>query len=148
MHDAATKTREETYRLPQRANDCISNAASYRPPAKLFDAFWREGELALMFGAPGTGKTTLAIQIAEALARGEPIDGFTMPEKGQKVLYVDLVHSNEQFHLRRMADDGQVYRFSDDLHRAQLPVEPKDLCKWLKHALYLRRETSCGRCRR
>src|SRR5438128_1663912 len=106
MHDVAINTkRTKTYALPRKANDCIADVKAFKPPGKLFDAFWRQDELALLFGAPATGKTVLAVQIADALASGEAIDGFKMPDEGQKVLYVDLVHSDEQFHMRRAAED-------------------------------------------
>src|SRR5947209_17497028 len=98
MHDLAINTNQTTtYPLPRKANDCIPDPAGFRPPAKLFDGFWREGELALLFGATATGKTVLATQIAEGLSRGEPIDGLDMPDTRRRVLYVDLVHSDEQF---------------------------------------------------
>jgi len=67
----------------------------------LFDEFWREGELAMMFGASGTGKSILAVQIGEALARGRALDGFRMPRtRRQKVLYVDLDTSAKRFRTR------------------------------------------------
>jgi hypothetical protein len=86
-----------------RANDCIAGAGRERPIAQLFDEFWREGELALMFGAAGTGKSLLAVQIADALARGTPMHGFVMPRGRRKVLYIDLSLSDAQFRLRYLS---------------------------------------------
>ena len=125
--------REMTY-WPRKANDCISDPASYRPPERLFDEFWREGELSLLFGASGTGKTVLAVQIAEALARGRAIEGMEMPEKRRRVLYVDLVHTGEQFHARRLGENGRIYKFSENLQRNS-PDDPEKLIEWLREAV-------------
>ena len=38
---------------PRKANQCIADAKRLKPAALLFDEFWREGELALLFGAQG-----------------------------------------------------------------------------------------------
>ncbi len=40
-------------------------------PGMLFGEFWLEGELSLMFGEAGAGKSVLAVQIAQAIASGE-----------------------------------------------------------------------------
>jgi len=112
-----------------RARDCIAELKSAKPAAKLFDEFWREGELALFFGISGKGKSLLAVQIADALARGTPLHGFIMPKGRKKVLYVDLTHSGPQF-LERYGE----YRFAKNLYRGQ-PAEEADLFDWIKAAV-------------
>ena len=52
---------------PRKVNECIAAIKHLLPPEPLFDEFWREGELALLFGASGSGKSILAVQIADAL---------------------------------------------------------------------------------
>src|SRR5687767_10426713 len=81
----------------RKANECVAEGKRAKPQAPLFDEFWREGELAMLFGASGAGKSLLAVQIADALARGTPLDGFVMPRSRRKVLYVDLDLSDAQF---------------------------------------------------
>src|SRR5688500_14829504 len=44
--------------------------ADKTPPAELFGPLWREGELAVLTGPAGSGNSTLAVQIADAIARG------------------------------------------------------------------------------
>ena len=63
---------------PKKANEYLTSSKEFKAPEKLFDEFWREGELTLLFGAGGLGKSVLAMQIAEAIARGRAIDGFVM----------------------------------------------------------------------
>lgn len=132
MHDVAVNSRKEReYPLPRKANDCIPDPSSFKPPSKLFDDFWREGDLALFFGPTATGKSILAVQIADAIARGTAIEGFEMPADRRRVLYVDMLHSDVQFHMRRTGEDGRCYRFSENLHRDR-PPDGTDLVEWLR----------------
>ena len=110
----------EPARRPRKANECIMDAKRFPTPAMLFDEFWREGELALLFGASGTGKSVLAVQVAEAIARGRGLDGFTMTARRQKVLYAELKLSDKQFEMRYSAL-GKTYRFSENLSRDRPP---------------------------
>ncbi|HVF47757.1 MAG TPA: AAA family ATPase, partial [Pyrinomonadaceae bacterium] len=94
-------TTEHTETLhSRRANDYIVDAKRFKAPAMLFDEFWREGELALMFGAPASGKSVLAVQLGDALSRGGGLQGFRAPPGRRRVLYVDLRHNDEQFQVR------------------------------------------------
>ncbi|MEO7155928.1 MAG: AAA family ATPase [Vicinamibacterales bacterium] len=114
----------------RKGNECIMAAKHLGPPEKLFDEFWREGELALLFGPQGTGKSILAVQVAEAIARGRGIDGFGMTEKRHKVLYVDLKLSEKQFGMR-YSTDGKQYKLSENFYHDR-PDGDEDLVKWLR----------------
>lgn len=94
------------------------------------------GEMALLFGVAGVGKSLLAVQIADHLARGRPIAGVEMPRRRFKVLYVDLILSEAQFRSRYSWDgagNGRVgrYIFSQNLYRER-PAENADLAKWIE----------------
>src|SRR6478735_332915 len=97
---------------PRRAREIVGRGA---PPAEmLFGGFWRAGEMALLFGVAGIGKSLLAVQIADHLARGRAIDGMEMPRRRFKVLYVDLILSDAQFRSRYSRDavrKGPVGRY-------------------------------------
>jgi Mrp family chromosome partitioning ATPase len=84
---------EREVTMPRRANDTFAMIDGPELPM-LFDSFWQPAELALLFGHPGVGKSLLAVQIAEAIARGNRILGEGAAEiPPQRVLYVDLVMS-------------------------------------------------------
>ena len=74
-------------------------------PQMLFDTFWREGELALLFGEAGAGKSLLAMQLARTLAVGGDIPWFVMEAAAGKTLYVDLSMSDRQFASRNSYRD-------------------------------------------
>ncbi len=102
------------------ANEWLTEAEYEPPAAKLFGDLWKEGELAIMFADTGTGKSILAVQIAESIARGPSkssppyeggvaavsADGVVLSEvlkntsPAQKVLYLDFELSSAQFFER------------------------------------------------
>lgn len=131
--DSANGTEEAAFEMPRKANDVMLEAMGRRPQPALFDGFWQTGEVALMFGAAGIGKSLLAVQLAEALARGRPIDGFVMPRRQRRrVLYVDLNLSDVQFQ-RRYTTDGakpKPYKFAERFYRGRPGVD-EDLCSWV-----------------
>lgn len=119
-------TQPEKPRLaPRRAKDAVKGRER-KPPEALFDAFWRTGELALLFGEPGAGKSVLAVQIADSLARGTRLLSPDAPLKKRiKTLYIDLVLSEKQFRERYSG-----YKFAGDLYR-ETPLEGGDLFEFV-----------------
>ena len=77
---------------------------------QLFGDLWLEGELMLLFADTGLGKSALAVQIARALAGGEPIEPFEVTTGPQRVLYFDFELTDEQFAARYTDPEGN----SDD----------------------------------
>ncbi|MBK7186170.1 MAG: AAA family ATPase [Ignavibacteria bacterium] len=45
----------------------------------LLGPFWHSGELTILFADAGVGKSTLAVQIADCLSKGEGLFGLTDP---------------------------------------------------------------------
>jgi AAA domain len=126
------------------ANEWMEDAGKTPAAKALFGDFWLEGELSILFSDTNRGKSTLAMQIAEALARGKAIAPFETAPEAQKVLYFDFELSGKQFEARYSAagTDGvrRRYRFSDNLLRAQtalhgeLPPGYKDMAEFVQHS--------------
>ena len=123
----------------RRAVD-IAREMNAKTPEAVFDAFWRDGELALLFGEAGSWKSLLAVQIADAIARGrEPLEMRNAEcgvrnsgkerRKRRKVLYVDLALSDRQFSARY----GR-YRFSANLYRDR-PQWGVGLADWVRSCI-------------
>jgi RecA-family ATPase len=134
------------------ANAWMENAGKKPLPKALFGDFWLEGELSMLFSDTNRGKSTLAVQIAEALARGVSIAPFEAVPSAQKVLYLDFELTDRQFEARysTVGEDGKRsrYRFSDDLLRAQtsaldhLPPGFETMAEFIHHSFVaLVRET-------
>lgn len=123
-------TDNETVAAGRRANDFLTGAVGAGEPEPLFDEFWQEGELAMMFGAPSSGKSVLAVQIGDALARGGGISLFRAAKGRRRVLYVDLRHTDRQFQMR-CTEGRAVHKFPQNLFRDR-PAAGTDLCEWLR----------------
>ncbi len=115
---------------PRKANEYIASLKHLGQPQRLFDDYWREGEVTLFFGPSRTYKSILAMQIAESIARGHAIDGFDLESRRKKVLYADLKLSDKQF-AARYAKEGRQYKFSENLYRQKPPKDEK-LIEWLR----------------
>ncbi len=104
------------------ANDCLRTPAAKTTPTNLFGGLWRIGELAVLAGESGVGKSILAVQIAESIARGRsaPVTRHSSLVP-QNVLYLDFQHTDGQFAERYMCLSpipGKLpvkYRFSSRL---------------------------------
>jgi len=81
-------------------NDWLSLAASKPVPMRLFGDFWSEGELSILFADTASGKSALAMQIAQSICAGKPTPGFAMEATPQGVLYFDFELTEMQLRRR------------------------------------------------
>lgn len=98
--------------------DCVGNEEDVLPSPTLFDKFWHKGEMAVLLGECGVGKSTLAVQIANSISKGEAMAGFSAGESKQKVLFFDVGLSDVQF-FYRYAVDGK-YTFDENFVRVAI----------------------------
>ena len=90
------------------ANRTILEASQLPTPRALWDSFWYEGELSCLFADSNVGKSILAVQIADRIARTD------------NVLYLDFELSDKQFQLRYTDEHGYLYTFLEKLYRVSL----------------------------
>ncbi|MGH9819406.1 MAG: AAA family ATPase, partial [Pyrinomonadaceae bacterium] len=110
----------------QTANAWLRESKLRPIPKRLFGEYWLEGELAIMFADTGKGKSIMAVQIAEAIARGDGVGPIAVDSTAQSVLLIDCELSAKQFEMRYSAEPepgaeflSGHYEFSDNFHRAQ-----------------------------
>ena len=104
----------------RKASRCISDAHARDVPNKLFDSFWFENEVCILFADTGAGKSILAVQIADSITKGRSIDHeFDFEGTPQPVLYFDFELTDMQFSLR-YSDDEYTYQFDDNFLRAEI----------------------------
>ena len=112
-------------------NEWMREAKKIPVPKLLFGELWQEGEIAIMFADTGKGKSVLAVQIADSIARGRPIKPFAMTAKPKPVLYLDFELSSKQFEMRYSSDHDPEkseylknhFRFSEKFRRVELRPE-------------------------
>jgi hypothetical protein len=103
----------------------------------LFGEFWYESELCFLFADTNVGKSILAVQIGNAISRGEPIPGFRMRPQPQTVLYFDFELSARQFEKRYTNDVNGYYRFSPNFYRVVFNPEAANARKFATYADYV-----------
>ncbi len=126
-------------------HELAKTSTQIKEPGQLFGNLWREGEVAILFGETATGKSILATQIAESIARGdemqkekgkrkngeiESLNGlqFRTPHsalRSQEVLNLDfertLAQFQERYSARRLTSTRRIkYRFSKNFNRVDL----------------------------
>src|SRR5688572_9430234 len=135
--EAAELDRTDTMLLTRQASDWhlpVRDRKAYSE--ELFGPLWRVGEVALLFGPRGVGKSILAVQIAESIARGRPV--LPIPKsksrrRGEKVLYVDMQRSEAQWAERYTLPSpvpGRLrrrFRFAKNFDRAGIDWTNVDL---------------------
>ena len=92
------------------ANDVLLKASLEKEPEELWgEGMVYENEVTVIFSDTNTGKSILAVQIGEQVAR-----------TGRNVLYVDFELSDFQFLKRYRNDEGETYKFPDNFYRASI----------------------------
>ena len=103
------------------ANDVIQEVKSISNPRQLFGPYWYESEVCCLFADENVGKSILAVQIGDGVAK--------MFQEGETVLYYDFELSKKQFESRYRSEDGDSHHvFNDNFIRVELnsgniPVE-------------------------
>lgn len=126
MYDHDRRTSASIFDI-KPANEWIASSREKPTPRFLFGEFWLEGELSILFADTGKGKSILAVQIAESIARGRAIEPMKLTSEPRKVLYIDFELSDKQFEMRYardISDDTAAlaghYEFSLNLLRAEV----------------------------
>ena len=104
----------------KQASEWLLDASKRPIPKMLFDKFWMEGELAILFADTNVGKSILAVQIADSISRGEPVPGFKFEAAAQPVLYFDFELSDKQFENRYSNDFTNHFPFHPNFIRVEI----------------------------
>lgn len=95
------------------ANETLKRGAAMKDPIPLYEPFWYEGEIGILFAKSNAGKSTLAVQIADAISK-----------QGKTVYYLDYEQSEKQFQLRYTnKETKEMYGFSEEFKRPRLIIE-------------------------
>ncbi len=125
MQEAIRTLRRPGLFKVQTARETLEEAKNKPIPKMLFDEFWFEGEICILFADTNVGKSILAVQIADSISKGIPIQGFEMEAKKQRVLYFDFELSDKQFQGRCTNEYDDSYLFDDNLLRGT--IDPDDI---------------------
>ncbi|MBS1773785.1 MAG: AAA family ATPase [Bacteroidetes bacterium] len=127
----------------QDGNEWMKQASEQAIPQKLFSEFWYEGELCILYADTNTGKSILAVQIADSISKGIPIAGFSMDAPAQKAIYFDFELCAKQFEARYSDNYTNHYVFHPNFQRAEInpdadiPAQFRYFEEYLTHSLEL-----------
>lgn len=121
--DAMRAPSFNSYFATRSANKTIEYAKSLPELFMMTGQFFRKSQIAFLFGVSGTGKSILAVQIAESIARGRDLfSGIVRNEcEPLVVLYIDFELSDKQFATRySSSNNDRFYEFSEFFFRATI----------------------------
>lgn len=113
----------------QPASKWLEESGKRPAPRMLFGELWFEGEICILFADTNVGKSILAVQIADAISRGIPVEGLALGTQPQKVIYFDFELSDKQFEARYsekpIGSDffENPYEFNPNFLRAEINPE-------------------------
>lgn len=87
---------------------------------KLAGELWFEGENAVLFADSNAGKSILAVQIADSIARGVPLDPLDLTAQAQPVVYFDFEMESPQFLARYSIDGQNPYQWCKNFIRVEI----------------------------
>jgi archaellum biogenesis ATPase FlaH len=116
MHTAATRPIFANVPIIRSARQRLNDAVNLPPIDQLIGPVWHSGELHLMFGDTGSGKSVLGVQFADALSKGNNVLPALKNESDpMRCLYYDFELSDKQFLKRYTQENGDQHNFSDNL---------------------------------
>tara|TARA_B100002049_G_C16083980_1_gene378430 strand:+ start:1636 stop:2640 length:1005 start_codon:yes stop_codon:yes gene_type:complete len=104
--------------MDKLANEWLKIASRIDSPKPLFGNMWHQGEVGILFSNTGKGKSILAVQLADAISKGENVLG--LEANHQKVIFFDFELSTKAFQQRYSKDNCSLYEFSNDFIRVEI----------------------------
>ncbi len=118
LEEAKNDPREGMF-IIKPADDWMRESSLRPQQQMLFAQFWYEGELCILFADTNLGKSILAVQIGNSLAKGTGIEGFLKVPPAQPVLYFDFELTDKQFENRYSIDSKYHYTFGENFLRIE-----------------------------
>lgn len=120
LKDMDRKNPKKGLFVVKKSYEWIEEAMQTPTPTMLFSELWHQGEVCILFADTNTGKSILAVQIADSISRGEAVEGFKLEAKAQPVVYFDFELYAKQYEARYSANYEHHYVWHPNLIRAEL----------------------------
>ena len=110
----------ESYFKVRTGKEWMDEAKSIPIRKKLAGDLWFEGENAVLFADSNAGKSILAVQIADSISRGVPLNPLELTADAQKVVYFDFKMESPQFYARYSIDGQNPYPWNRNFIRVEI----------------------------
>ncbi|AMR31727.1 hypothetical protein A0256_09970 [Mucilaginibacter sp. PAMC 26640] len=114
--EASQVTGDEAF-IIKKADDWLTLPDGEEMGDMLFGDLWFKNELCILFADTNAGKSILAVQIGDAIARGAAIGDLSVQRQPEPVLYFDFELSAAQFAKRYSSKNGGAHRFPPNFYR-------------------------------
>lgn len=114
----SNSTNKRNILTEKTANEWLEIGSKIKDPKSLFGNIWHQGEVGILFSNTGKGKSILAVQIADAITKGNPILGENTEK--YKVLYFDFELSTKSFQKRYSESNTELYSFNPNFLRIEI----------------------------
>ena len=108
------------------ANARITEAKKIDIPKKLFGSFIYSEGLTVFYGNTHSGKTAVAMNIAEAITSGKQLSEIPMEAEPQPCVFFDFELSDKNFELKSSEEYQNHYIYSDNLITVTPNLEKMD----------------------
>jgi KaiC/GvpD/RAD55 family RecA-like ATPase len=133
---SAPDSRKVGLLVVKTANQTIQDAMQQAIPEQLCGMFWYEGEVCILFADTNTGKSILAVQVADCITKRETRGIFCCHAKQQYVLYLDFELSDKQFEKRYSVDYQRHYTWDSKFIRVKINTSFTDYDDFEKQLFY------------
>ena len=110
----------EDYFKVQSGDAWMNQAANIPIKKKLAGELWFEGENAVLFADSNSGKSILAVQIADSISRGEALSPLELTAEPQPVVYFDFEMEAPQFYARYSNNGQDPYKWDRNFIRVEI----------------------------
>ncbi|QQL49549.1 AAA family ATPase [Mucilaginibacter ginkgonis] len=123
--------------ITKKASEWLAESDKLPDAKMLFDRFWYENELCILFADTNTGKSILAVQLADSISRESCVGNFELTVSTQTVLYIDFELSAKQFSTRYSDGVYGMYRFGDNFLRSSVNPDAKGAHRFKNRGEYI-----------
>ena len=134
--EASNVTTDEAF-IIKKAGAWLSLPAGEAIGEMLFGGLWFKNELCILFADTNAGKSILAVQIGDAISRGQPIGDLAVQQQPEPVLYFDFELSAAQFAKRYTAPGGHEHPFAPNFYRVVINPDASRESKFASYHDYL-----------
>ncbi|AMR30732.1 hypothetical protein A0256_04500 [Mucilaginibacter sp. PAMC 26640] len=134
--EASQVTGDEAF-IIKKAGDWLTLPAGENMGDRLCGDLWFKNELCIMFADTNAGKSILAVQIGDAIGRGEAMGNLAVKQQTTPVLYFDFELSAEQFATRYAGTGGETHQFAPNFYRVVINPDASREGKFATYHDYL-----------
>ncbi|HYG17169.1 MAG TPA: AAA family ATPase, partial [Bacteroidia bacterium] len=99
-----------------KGRNCLPPMEAAPKKERLFGEFFYKNDFAVLCGPEGSGRSILAMQIADSISRGKQLGDFGLDSEARPVVFLDFEGNHDEFARRYSMDGKQPYPFHENFN--------------------------------